>query len=406
MAGRDQAGFASRRRCDLAVYSPSVSSVRVVERIEDLDRYVTGWDGLACAARQPLAAPGWLLAWWQSSAPPGALLRIVLLEDDDGSLVGVAPFFANPGRFGRWDYRLMGAPITQGRELLSARGWDVALAAALARVLGEVEPAPSIVAFEAIRAGSEWPELVAGSYRSRLRPRVVRRLVQSAPVVTLSAGSFDGWLAGKSANFRQQLRRTRRHLEAAGGRLRTSDAAHLAADVAAFLRLHRARWDWRGGSSLPASMDALLVDAGARLVLGDRMRLWIAELDGHAIGAGLFIAGGGEVAYVNGGFDEEHAQLKPTLLVIAAAIEDAFERGDHRVDLGGGGQPYKWRFADSDDPITWASLRMRDASYPVTAAQMLGGDVRWWARTAFRRMPEDCQAKIEEMRSRVLHRGR
>lgn len=382
-----------------------MAGATLIEQPGDLDRHLAAWDKLALDARQPLATPGWLLACWRQIAPAGAVLRTVVLEDGDGSLVGIAPFFANPGSTGRWDYRLLGAPLTQRREPLAVPGREGELMAAVAAVLGAASPSPSIVALEAITADSAWPELLAERYPTRLAPRVTRRLVQSAPIVTLDAPDFEAWLKAKSSNFRQQIRRARRQLADAGGRVRISDAASLPEDVAAFLRLHHARWEGRGGSGIPERMGELLMDASDSLGAGERLRLWMVELDDVAIGAGLFVAGGGEIAYVNGGFDEAHGRLKPTLLAIAAAIEDGFARGERRLDLGGGAQPYKLRFADSDDPITWASLRVRDRRYPLTRAELLRSDVRWWAIVGFKRLPERRRDQIKAARRRIARDG-
>jgi CelD/BcsL family acetyltransferase involved in cellulose biosynthesis len=378
-----------------------VARARLIERLEELDPHHAAWDALALAARQPLAAPGWLLAWWRQAAPEGALLRAVVLEDDDGSLVGIAPFFAQPGSAWRQDYRLLGAPLTQRREPVAVPGRESELAAAAASMLAAAHPRPSIVALEAITAAGSWPELLAAAYPGVRAPQVARRLVQSAPIVTLAAPDFERWLGDKSSNFRQQIRRARRQLADAGGRVRIGDRASLRTDVAAFLRLHHARWEGRGGSGMPGSMAELLLDAAETLGAGERLRLWIVELGDVAIGAGLFVAGGGEIAYVNGGFDEAHGRLKPTLLAIAAAIEDGFARGERRLDLGGGAQSYKLRFADADDPITWASLRVRDVRYPLTRVQLLRTDMRWWGRLAFQRLPPRRQDQLKAALQRV-----
>jgi CelD/BcsL family acetyltransferase involved in cellulose biosynthesis len=378
-----------------------VTGARLIERPEQLERYVQGWDSLALDEAQPLAAPGWLLAWWRHAAPPGALLRVVVLQDDGGSLIGIAPFFAHPGSAGRCDYRLLGAPLTQRRELLAAPGAEAELAEAVAVLLSKATPTPSLVSFEAIGAGSGWPELLASRYPSLLTPRVVHRLVQSAPVVTMKHQSFDEWLEERSSNFRQQLRRARRQLADAGGTIRMSDERTLPDDVGAFLQLHHSRWAERGGSGLPERTRELVLEAARGLGAGDRLRLWMVELQGEPIGAGLFIAGGGEISYLNGGFDERESRYRPPLLAIAAALEDGFARGERRLDLGGGANPYKQRFADADEPITWVSLRIRNRHYPATAAQLLGPDLRWWARVALNRLPEGPRERLKQARRRI-----
>ena len=88
--------------------APSLS-VRLVTEIEELERLSEPWRELAHACACPAALPGWQLAWWHHLAPVGARLRTVAVFERE-RLVGLAPFFANPGR--RVDYRLLGAGTT------------------------------------------------------------------------------------------------------------------------------------------------------------------------------------------------------------------------------------------------------------------------------------------------------
>jgi CelD/BcsL family acetyltransferase involved in cellulose biosynthesis len=92
-----------------------------------------------------------------------------------------------------------------------------------------------------------------------------------------------------------------------------------------------------------------------------------------------------------------------------AAIEDCFERGDSRLDFGEGTQPYKLRLADGDDPVAWATVLARGASYP--AASAVTARARWKrsARGAVRRLPEPALARVRSvkgaLRSNPLHAG-
>ncbi|HEX6459548.1 MAG TPA: GNAT family N-acetyltransferase [Thermoleophilaceae bacterium] len=370
------------------------ATVRLITDEHELEPYVEAWDALAAAARRPMAAPGWLLPWWRHAAPAGAVLRTVVVEDAAG-LVGVAPFFGQPGRLGRWDYRLIGVPVSQRVGPVAAAGREQELMAAVAATLSRARPSPTLISFEAVDEESRWPELLAESYPGLLPPRIARGTVQACPMVTLQQKDFGLWLEDRSSNFRQQLRRARRQLATAGGRTRLADAESLERDVDSLLRLHHSRWDWRGGSALPERTRELLLDSAAMLGAGERLRLWIVEVGDEAIGAGLFVAGGGEIVYVNGGFDETHARLRPAVLAIAAAVEEGFERGEQRLDLGSGASPYKLRFADAEPSLRWLALRIRGARYPVTWAQLLPGDLRWYTRRTVNRLPEGPRERLK-----------
>jgi hypothetical protein len=81
-------------------------------------------------------------------------------------------------------------------------------------------------------------------------------------------------------------------------------------------------------------------------------------------------------------------------------VRDAFARGERRVDLGGGDQPYKWRFAERDEPVAWISLFPRNRRYPLTRLQLLPKESREGARALARRLPPQWQSRLK----RVLHR--
>lgn len=149
--------------------------------------------------------------------------------------------------------------------------------------------------------------------------------------------------------------------------------ATLEADLEAFLRLHAGRWEGRGQSSIVArkeGMRELFLHAGRMHIEAHRFRLCMLEIDGEPISAQLFGESGGETLYFNGGWDERFAKLKPAMLGILYAVEDAFAREDERIDLAPGGQQYKLRFADGNDPVAWTILMTPGWRLPLTAARL------------------------------------
>jgi CelD/BcsL family acetyltransferase involved in cellulose biosynthesis len=350
-----------------------VSGVRaeIVETVEDLEQHLLAWDELAAELRRPLCAPGWMLAWWRNAAPPSARLRTVLVRSGN-RLVGIAPYFAQGSGVRRTDYRLLGSGVSQRITPLAAPGLEEEVAAAVAGALAGASPRPNIVTLEGVDAASPWPNLLARHWPGRLRPKVYRTSLHSAPIVTVGGRSFDEWMSGKSSNFRQQMRRLRRQLEAEDGEVRMAPAAELDRGLAAFARLHHARWAEDGGSGvLSEGVERMLSEAGYALAASERLRLWLVEVGGEPVSAQIFVAVGGEVIYWNGGFDVAWGKLKPGLQAVFAGVEDAFRRGEHRVDLGGGPQDYKLRLADDDDPLAWTGFVPRGARYPLTRAELL-----------------------------------
>jgi CelD/BcsL family acetyltransferase involved in cellulose biosynthesis len=374
----------------------------ILDSEAELEPYVAEWDRLAVASGRPFAAPAWALAWWRHAAPEDALLRVVVVRAGE-QLAGVAPYFAQRGGLGRVDYRLLGSGDFHRIGPLALAGSEPAVAAAVMRALAGATPRPAVVTLEGVAASAPWAELFVSGAPGHIPPRRYQSSSHSAPVVSLSGRGYGEWLATKSANFRQQMKRARRRADLRGATFRLSTRQTLETDLSSFARLHRAR---RSGADgwLSESLEAMLVEAAERLVDAERFRLWLLEANGEAVAAQIFAAAGGEVAYWNGGFDSAWADVKPGMLAILAAIEDACRRGEIRVDLGGGAYPYKLRFADSDDPIAWGGVMPRTAQYPLVRGRFLPREVSWLARRTLRRLPPGARQRLKRLllQSRLL----
>lgn len=366
-----------------------------VDLIDDLSaaRALTpAWDALAVAQGLPLCAPGWMLAWWQHMVPAGSELRIVALRDG-GQLIALAPWFAGRGPRGRVDVRFLGAEISDRVDVLCVPGREHEVRSGLLGAIAQMRPRPDLLAFEAVPAGSQWTSRLAARaprltrYRNSLLP---------APSVTLPAGEPEAWLAGRSSNFRGQMRRMRRRLAERGGQVRQIvDPGEVGQALDALLALHAARWEGRASSHLTAPGVRELLHEAAAALGAERLRLWAAEIDGELISVQLFHAAGGQIKYWNGGWMEEHADVKPTMLTILAALEDGIARGEHGLDLGAGTHPYKMRFADGDDPLTWGGLIVRNGRWPQTRAELAPRVLRYRAKRAVLALPAPVTERIE-----------
>jgi CelD/BcsL family acetyltransferase involved in cellulose biosynthesis len=289
-----------------------------------------------------------MLPWWRRAAPDDALLRAAVVRDGR-ELVGIAPFFVDRWR-GLARFRLLAAGTSARREPLAHSGREREVAAALARAVDSSDPSPALLVLEEIDERSPWPALLADAWGRGTRAATMTHAV--APTVALAGTAYDDWFRSRSANFRQQMRRRRRHLDDSGATFRVREGADLRAeDVGAFAALHRARWSRRGGSAvLDDRVEAMLAEAATGLP-ASRLRISAIEVDGRPISSQLFVAAGGEVAYWLGGFDASWSLFDPALQAILAAIENAFAVGDERVDLGPGEHDYKYRFADGEDAL-------------------------------------------------------
>lgn len=369
----------------------------VVNEPGELGRLAGDWDALAIEARAPFGAPAWALAWWHHLAPAGARLAVVAVRSG-AELVGLAPFYA-VRRLGLTELRLLSGGFASRPGILARPGRESEVAAAVAATLAGRRQRPDAIHWQAVDRGAGWPERLSAAWPGGGH-RLLGEGERSAPVVHLDpAAGFEEWLAGKSRNFRSQMRRRRREIEERGARLRCADRASLGEDLAAFARLHAARWEARGGSgAVDGAALRMLREVGEELVASGRLRLWMIDgPGGEAVSAQVFVAAGGEVAYWNGGFDERWGDCSPGLLGILAAIEDALDRGERILDLGGGEAAYKDRLASEDRPVTWST------SYPPGARQALARARRLPGRAA-RRGARDLRELLGPARYNRLRR--
>jgi CelD/BcsL family acetyltransferase involved in cellulose biosynthesis len=380
-----------------------MSRLQLIEDLDAAEQIAPAWDELARSCALPLCAPGWMLAWWRNVAPPGSLLRIAAVHDDAGELIGVAPWFAGTGPHGRMDVRFLGAELSDRVDVLCRPGCEREVAGALRSALREMQPRPDLVAFEAVPAASRWTRRLAEGARGRLTFAPYRNSTYPAPAVTLPEGPPGSWLAGRSSNFRSQMGRMRRRLESRGGAVRAlHNPDEVQSALGSLLALHAARWRGRSeDSNLLRDGVAGLLAAAAAALGPERLRLFAVDVGGELVSVQLFLAAGGEVKYWNGGWSEEHADVKPSMLTILAALEDAIARGERRLDLGVGTHEYKLRFADSEDMLTWGGVIVRNRRWARTRAELAPRVLRYRAKRLVAALPRPAAERVEAaLRSR------
>jgi len=367
-----------------------VFRAELITDLAGLERIRDGWDTLAEHLGRPFSSPAWTLAWWRHAAPPGGELRVIAVVDG-GTVSAVAPFFVEGRR-----YRLLASDASLGVEPLAAPGAERATIELTAAALAGAQPRPDIVELGGISSGSPWPELLRETWPGRRRPSLRRDLSLPLPALDLGGRTYEEWFASQSSSFRHQARRLRRRLVEQGGQFRLAAGEEdLARGLPAFAALHHARWRARGGSGvLTPGVEAMLPDAARELAGEGRFRLWLTEVEGQVIGADVWLAAGGEVSQWLGGFDEAWAQANVSLLSMLAAIEDCFERGDRRIDLGGGRAELKSRVAESEDSLEHYLLLPPGPRRPLVAASLLPGRLR---RAVAERLPPGVKTRLKRL---------
>ena len=186
---------------------------------------------------------------------------------------------------------------------------------------------------------------------------VVRRS-QSSPYVDLAAIRDSGgdYLAGRSANTRQQVRRSNRlYAPVVLERAATVDAAHAMLDEMA--ALHQAAWRGRGKPGSFADpffgrFHHTLINRGFRF---DQIVLNKLSSSGTTVGILYnFVWRDQVLAYQSGfAFRPGDSHAKPGLTCHHAAIQDALGQGLDRYDFLAGEDRYKQSLADQSHRQFW-----------------------------------------------------
>ena len=349
--------------------SAQVSSAGVTAEPASVGTIAGEWRDLAERRGNVFVTPEWYLAWHRHYGS-GTAPALLTVRHPDGRLRGVAPLVRQTaGRLRR--VRFAGANVGDEFEPVAAPGDRSAVASALAARLAAL-PDWNMVVLDNVDATEDWPRQLLGglgdvtvrSYRQNVLPEIDLRGV----------GGWDDYLAGRSRNFRSQLRRYERALSRtyAVRFRRTEDAAALPGDLRTFFRLHDARWRARGGSSSAGErVRAFHRDFAARIHERGWLRLWFLELDGDAVAAWYGWHLGGRYSYYLAGFDPGHSASRVGLVLLAHTVRSAIAEAADAYGLLLGDEPYKARFTDARrEVVTLLATRARHPAGALAAAEV------------------------------------
>ena len=320
----------------------------------ELDAARGSWSELAEASGNVFGTWEWASTWWRHHGHGRPL--VTGAYDGSGRLAAILPLYL-------WRERprvLRFLGHGEGDELgpVCAPPDRELAAAALRQGLAERFWPWDVFLGEQLRGDEGWADALGA--------RLVRRT--GFPVLPLRERDWDAFLAARSANFRQTLRRRERRLNTAFAvRFRAATAESFAADFETLVRLHDLRWPDR--TSTFTAPGRLPFHREFAAVAHDRgwARLWVLELDGEPAAAWYGFRFGGADGFYQSGRDPRFDAYGVGTLLLARTIRDALESGAREYRFLRGDEPYKYRLA-TDDPGLDVVVRGRGAFDAAAAA--------------------------------------
>jgi dTDP-4-amino-4,6-dideoxygalactose transaminase/CelD/BcsL family acetyltransferase involved in cellulose biosynthesis len=331
---------------------PRASPLRV-ERVPRLQDLADEWDDLAARSGNLFATREWIFTWWDHFGA-GRPLRLFACREVSGRLVAILPAFESVHRPVR-TLRFIGHALGDRVGPICSPADAGRTARALARALGDGTLGADVLIGEQLPAEERWGGLIGAT--------TIRR--EASPVLDIDGATFEDWLASRSRNFRDQVRRRERRLRREHTleyRLCDSTRA-LEEDMETLFDLHTARWGSEGEAFLPQTRPFHRDFARLALARG-WLQLWLMELDGRPVAAWQGYRYGDADWYYQAGRDPAYEASAVGFVLLAHSIREAMAAGVREYRLGRGGEDYKRRFSNRDPGLE-----------KIVAARGVGGNL-------------------------------
>jgi CelD/BcsL family acetyltransferase involved in cellulose biosynthesis len=357
-------------------------NVEVIQRVDALAPVLDPWRRLAAARGNAFITPEWYLSAL-AMLDDGTAPAVAVVRDDDDGVRGLLPLLELPTTGA---VRLAAFPTARFGDIfhpVAAAADDDEIAAAVAPALAQHLGSRCHIDLGRVDAGARWWRRLARAWPSRMTP--VLRPEEALPYIALTGSSWEGYLATRSRQLRNQVGRKMRGLRRNHHvRLRRSLASEeVGGDIAALFELHDARWAGLRKSSSIA--DPWVREFHRRFAVEalERgwLRLYLLEVDGVAVAGWYGWRVGDRFSYYQAGFDPAWSRYSVGFLLLAETVREAFSEGASEYDLLLGDEAFKSRFA------TGSRFARPVLLVPPLSRGRVTATVQSWLRSGARAMP-------------------
>jgi CelD/BcsL family acetyltransferase involved in cellulose biosynthesis len=339
-----------------------ITNLAALEPIEDR------WRELAELRGNAFISPEWFRAWW-AQRPESVEPLVVAVRRDGGEVAGVMPLVLDRQRRPA-AIRFAGASWGDRFGIAAAGQDEVEVATEAVAALGAADPGLDrrLLALDHVEVDAAWWRELRRSSGKRYA-RFAQQCFEVS-YIDLDGLDWDSYLASRSRNFRQQLRKRDRILrEEHGVEIRAASAETLEVDLAHLFSLHERRWEGRGQSSLATpGVIGFLNEFAAAAQRRGWLRLRLLEADGEPVAAFMGWRLGDVYAFYQSGFDPAWADRSVGTVMMGDTVRSAIEEGAAEFDMLLGNEPYKARFANASRDLQTVVLTPPASPTRVLAA--------------------------------------
>lgn len=158
--------------------------------------------------------------------------------------------------------------------------------------------------------------------------------------------SWDEFMARLSGNFRGQIRKSWRQVQARFHVEQISEPEPLRLAMRELVRLNAQRMAETGrhSSLTTPPMVSFLESVAVAMTAAGKGWFDVIRHESGLVGAAFHLVEGSTVYYYQGGFDPQYASYRPSTVLFAQAMKRAIENGFRYFDFLRGDEPYKYRW--------------------------------------------------------------